>query len=79
MHVKLAVRWHKAHKRYALALNALDEGLAKEKKPTGKEDLEKRAALIADLGWAHWASAAKASVHKCCPASLPPVFDHELK
>ena len=73
-HWKLLVSWHRAHGRCASALAALEEHLVKEKGPPPREKLELKAALLEDLGWAHWAANARALLLLKFPATYPPPY-----
>lgn len=78
-HATLTCRWHVAHQRFATALEALNESVAKAKRPISKENLERKAGLLEKLGWAHWAAAARAQAAVRFPAAFPSTFNHDLK
>jgi hypothetical protein len=78
-HVDLACKWHRVHGRYATAYEAVSEAMGKEKGTPKKEHLELKAALLAELGYAHWASAAKRQLDVTFPSAYPPVFEHKLE
>jgi hypothetical protein len=73
-HAKLAAAWHGAHGRHALALQALDEALAKEKGLLPKAEQEARLPLLRALGWAFLAESASVQLLRSFPKAYPPGF-----